>query len=152
MGLERRKASLGSRLKANASGAINFTLSRTYLLRSLLLSLPLLFSAFLFVSFSSFHSLLLSIFSCNLIVSINFVVSAATRRQTVVHFAAGVAPVNSSLTPPSYRSPWPQAVCNTNFSLLQLSTPCRKQTQILAPLHASFFSVSATLRFALRGE
>lgn len=48
MGLERKKASLGSRLKANASGAINFTLSRTYLLRSLLLLL--LFSPFLFVS------------------------------------------------------------------------------------------------------
>lgn len=50
MGLERRKASLGSELKANASGAINFTLSRTYLPLSFLLSPPL--SLWLFLSFT----------------------------------------------------------------------------------------------------
>lgn len=117
MGLERRKARLGSELKANASGAINFTLSRTYLPLSFLLSSPL--------SGSFFHSLLLSFFptchSCNLIVSINFVV-AATRRQTVVHFAAGVASVNSSPTPPRYVPTAPSSMQHKFFITATVDT------------------------------
>lgn len=90
------------------------SISRFRALTSLFLS----FSLPLSLSGSFFHSLLLSFFptchSCNLIVSINFVV-AATRRQTVVHFAAGVASVNSFAHPSSLRSHSPKQYATQIF-------------------------------------